>query len=48
MWPDFAEADLAAAVSDFQGRVRRFGALPDSAEPAALPAAAVLTRSGRP
>jgi undecaprenyl diphosphate synthase len=28
MWPDFDAADLAAAVRDFQGRERRFGALP--------------------
>jgi undecaprenyl diphosphate synthase len=28
MWPDFAAADLTAAVSDFQNRERRFGALP--------------------
>lgn len=28
MWPDFSPADLAAAVTDFQRRERRFGALP--------------------
>ena len=28
MWPDFGEEDLAAAVSVFQSRERRFGALP--------------------
>jgi undecaprenyl diphosphate synthase len=28
MWPDFGEADLAAALVDFRGRERRFGALP--------------------
>ncbi len=28
MWPDFAAADLTAAVADFQNRERRFGALP--------------------
>jgi undecaprenyl diphosphate synthase len=28
MWPDFGAADLAAAVRDFRGRERRFGALP--------------------
>lgn len=28
MWPDFSAADLAAAVSDFHQRERRFGALP--------------------
>lgn len=27
MWPDFAEADLAAAVSEFYSRQRRFGGL---------------------
>ena len=28
MWPDFERADLEAAVGDFLGRERRFGALP--------------------
>ena len=28
MWPDFGEADLAAAVREFRGRDRRFGAVP--------------------
>jgi len=28
MWPDFSAADLAAAVRDFRGRNRRFGAVP--------------------
>jgi undecaprenyl diphosphate synthase len=28
MWPDFGPADLAAAVRDFRGRQRRFGAVP--------------------
>jgi len=28
MWPDFHAADLAAALTDFQTRERRFGALP--------------------
>ena len=28
MWPDFEEADLAAAVAQFQTRQRRFGGLP--------------------
>lgn len=27
MWPDFAEADLAAAISEFHSRQRRFGGL---------------------
>jgi len=27
LWPDFAEADFAAALSDYQSRVRKFGAL---------------------
>jgi undecaprenyl diphosphate synthase len=28
MWPDFGEADLAAAVREFHSRDRRFGAVP--------------------
>jgi len=28
MWPDFGEDDLAAAIRDFRGRERRFGAVP--------------------
>ncbi|MGA8743379.1 MAG: di-trans,poly-cis-decaprenylcistransferase [Terracidiphilus sp.] len=28
MWPDFDESDLASAVSDFNHRERRFGAIP--------------------
>ncbi|MEI9971673.1 MAG: di-trans,poly-cis-decaprenylcistransferase [Ignavibacteriota bacterium] len=28
MWPDFGESDLAAAVREFRGRDRRFGAVP--------------------
>ena len=36
MWPAFTAADLAAAVSDFHGRERRFGGLvPLPAQPAA-------------
>jgi undecaprenyl diphosphate synthase len=31
MWPDFTEADLAAAVREFRGRDRRFGAVPPPA-----------------
>lgn len=31
MWPDFHGDDLAAAVAEFRGRDRRFGALPESA-----------------
>jgi undecaprenyl diphosphate synthase len=30
MWPDFAAEDLLAAVREFRGRERRFGALPPS------------------
>jgi undecaprenyl diphosphate synthase len=30
MWPDFTAADLTAALTDFQTRDRRFGALPSS------------------
>jgi undecaprenyl diphosphate synthase len=34
LWPDFAEADLHAAIREFAGRQRRFGRLPDGrAEP---------------
>ena len=29
MWPDFDAADLAAAVREFRGRERRFGAVPE-------------------
>ena len=28
MWPDFAPTDLQAAIHDFRGRQRRFGAVP--------------------
>ncbi len=31
MWPDFHGDDLAAAVAEFRGRDRRFGALPETA-----------------
>ena len=31
MWPDFGANDLAAAISDFRGRERRFGGLADVA-----------------
>jgi undecaprenyl diphosphate synthase len=31
MWPDFRGDDLAAAVAEFRGRDRRFGALPETA-----------------
>jgi undecaprenyl diphosphate synthase len=31
MWPEFEAADLAAAVTDFLGRERRFGRLPEAA-----------------
>jgi undecaprenyl diphosphate synthase len=31
MWPDFGPDDLRQAVSDFHGRERRFGGLPDAA-----------------
>ncbi len=30
LWPDFQRSDLEAAVSDFQARERRFGALPNA------------------
>lgn len=33
MWPDFDAADLAAAVREFRGRERRFGAVPQQAAP---------------
>jgi undecaprenyl diphosphate synthase len=32
MWPDFGAADLAAAVREFRGRDRRFGAVPPPLE----------------
>jgi undecaprenyl diphosphate synthase len=38
-WPDFTGADLAAAVADFRGRVRRFGGIAAGPESAAIPAA---------
>jgi undecaprenyl diphosphate synthase len=28
LWPDFAEADLGAALADYRTRTRRFGAIP--------------------
>ena len=31
MWPEFDDADLAAAVQEFYGRERRFGRLPEAA-----------------
>src|SRR5437773_5317027 len=31
MWPDFAPADLAAAIEEFRARERRFGTLPKRA-----------------
>ena len=31
MWPDFTPADLGAAIGEFHGRDRRFGALPGAA-----------------
>ena len=31
LWPDFGPDDLRDAVTDFQGRQRRFGAIPDPA-----------------
>jgi undecaprenyl diphosphate synthase len=31
MWPEFQAADLERAVRDFQGRERRFGAVPEAA-----------------
>lgn len=33
MWPDFAGADLTAAISNYHGRERRFGALSTEALP---------------
>jgi undecaprenyl diphosphate synthase len=41
MWPDFDGGDLAAAVNDFRGRERRFGAVGSAPMPAArIPSAA--------
>ena len=33
MWPDFTAEDLAGAVREFQGRERRFGAVPELSVP---------------
>jgi undecaprenyl diphosphate synthase len=30
MWPDFGAQDLFAAVREFRGRERRFGAVPEA------------------
>jgi len=38
LWPDFGPEDLRDAVTDFQKRQRRFGAVPASVPPAAQPA----------
>ena len=35
LWPDFGEADLDEALSDFYSRSRKFGALPPSEAPVA-------------
>ena len=35
MWPDFDASDLDAALEEFNGRERRFGAVPSSAQSAA-------------
>jgi len=43
MWPDFQDADLAAAVAEFHTRQRRFGGLV-SAKNALLPAADLSSR----
>jgi undecaprenyl diphosphate synthase len=32
MWPDFDAGDLAEAITDFRGRVRTFGAVPEQLE----------------
>jgi undecaprenyl diphosphate synthase len=34
MWPDFSTDDLAIAINEFHRRERRFGALPNTPEPA--------------
>ena len=41
LWPDFTKADLAAAVSDFGTRERRFGRTSEQLAKAAAPAAAL-------
>ena len=38
-WPDFSREDLAAAVADFRGRVRRFGGIAAGTETTGVPAA---------
>jgi len=35
LWPDFAKADLAAAIAEFQRRERRFGLTSEQLKPAA-------------
>ncbi len=35
MWPDFDAGALAAAMTDFRARQRRFGAVPEATEPSA-------------
>jgi undecaprenyl diphosphate synthase len=30
MWPDFGPEDLAAAIREFRGRERRYGAVPEA------------------
>jgi undecaprenyl diphosphate synthase len=36
MWPDFGPQDLSAAVREFRGRERRFGAVPEAPSPVRL------------
>jgi undecaprenyl diphosphate synthase len=36
LWPDFGPHELEAAVADFRGRERRFGALPEAARQAGV------------
>jgi len=38
LWPDFSENDLLKAVSDYQNRERRFGAVRDATQPQKYPA----------
>jgi hypothetical protein len=36
MWPEFSATDLKAAIDDFRGRERRFGALGSAASVVAV------------
>ena len=49
MWPEFDEDDFDAAVSEFRGRERRFGGVPEQAnKPSLRHASPPSTLSSRP